>query len=77
MALQQIRFIDKEKDKAKFFATVRQRVDGYFKENKLSKHYNSTMVIKTIVLLSGYIIPFLSILFLPNFFLLPAPRQYP
>jgi linoleoyl-CoA desaturase len=59
----QIRFIDKDKDKTQFFATARRRVDAYFKENKLSKHYNAEMVIKTAVLLSGYIIPFLALLF--------------
>ena len=46
-----IRFIDPDKDKTLFFATLRKRVDGYFKEKNLSKHYNSTMVIKTIVLM--------------------------
>jgi len=41
----QIRFIDSDKDKAKFFSTLRQRVDAYFKENKISKHANAQMVI--------------------------------
>lgn len=58
----QIRFIDKDKDKALFFATLRQRVDGYFRENKLSKNYNRSMVIKTIVLLAAYISPFIAML---------------
>lgn len=57
-----IRFIDKDKEKAKFFATTRQRVDAYFKEKGLSKHYNSKMVIKTIVFLSAYILPFVGLL---------------
>jgi linoleoyl-CoA desaturase len=68
MSKDPIRFIDKDKDKAKFFSTLRQRVDGYFKENKLSKHYNSAMVVKTVVLLSGYILPFIALLlFKPTF----------
>jgi linoleoyl-CoA desaturase len=68
MAIQQIRFIDKDKDKAKFFSTLRQRVDAYFKENNLSKHYNAEMIIKTVILLSAYIIPFLAIIILqPSF----------
>ena len=32
MAFSPIRFIDKDKDKALFFSTLRKRVDGYFKE---------------------------------------------
>lgn len=68
MAFSHIRFIDKDKDKALFFATLRKRVDGYFKENHISRNFNATMVIKTIVLLSAYILPFLAILiFNPSF----------
>jgi len=68
MTLPQIRFIDKDKDKAKFFSTLRQRVDNYFKEKKLSKHANGKMVLKTIILLSGYILPFISLLVFQPFF---------
>lgn len=58
-----LQFIHKDKDKLLFFSTLRSRVDNYFKENKISKNYNSNMVIKTIVLLALYTIPFLYILF--------------
>ncbi len=68
MAFSPIRFVDKNKDKALFFATLRKRVDSYFRENNISKHYNSTMVIKTVILLSAYILPFVYILvFHPSF----------
>ncbi len=68
MAFSPIRFVDKDKDKALFFATLRKRVDSYFRENKISKHYNSTMVVKTVVLLTTYILPFIYILaFNPSF----------
>jgi len=68
MAFSHIRFVDKDKDKALFFATLRKRVDSYFKENKISKHYNTTMVVKTVVFLSAYILPFVAILiFNPSF----------
>ncbi len=68
MNQQAVRFIDRDKDKSKFFSTVRQRVDAYFKEHKLSKHYNAQMVIKTIALLSLYLLPFAAILiFQPSF----------
>lgn len=58
-----LQFIHKDKDKLLFFSTLRSRVDNYFKENKISKNYNSNMVIKTIVILALYTIPFLYILF--------------
>ena len=62
MISSQIRFIDKDRDKTKFFAALRQRVDAYFRENKLSKHANGQMVLKTVLLLSGYILPFIALL---------------
>jgi hypothetical protein len=37
-------------------------VDEYFRENKISKNYTSAMVIKTIILLSLYILPFVYLL---------------
>lgn len=44
--------------KQDFFITVSQRVNEYFKTNKISKHANATMVVKTIVMLSMYFIPY-------------------
>ncbi|MBN8704114.1 MAG: acyl-CoA desaturase [Bacteroidetes bacterium] len=58
-----IRFIDKDKNKIQFYSTLRKRVDSYFKDNNMSKHYNAEMVIKTITLLVGYFLPFACILF--------------
>lgn len=55
-------------DKSKFFHTLKHRVDTYFDENKISKHANTTMVVKTIVLLTGYSVPFIIMLALqPSF----------
>lgn len=62
MSTIQVRFIDPDKDKTLFFATLRKRVDNYFKENNISKHYNASMVIKTVVLLSAYLLPFTALL---------------
>ena len=63
-----LRFIDQDSTTKLFFPTVRQRVDAYFKENNISKHSDSTMVIKTIVLLSAYLLPFIALLlFQPSF----------
>lgn len=55
-----VRFVNK--DKNLFFPTLKKRVDGYFSENNLSRHADSSMVIKTVVLLSAYILPFVFIL---------------
>lgn len=62
----QVKFVSK--DKTQFFATLKKRVDNYFIENNLSKNANAEMVIKTITLLSLYVLPFLYVvLFSPSF----------
>lgn len=63
-----VNFINTDQDKLLFFATLRKRVDAYFRDNKLSKHYNSEMVIKTIVLLVFYIGSFAAIILLNSGF---------
>lgn len=55
-----VRFVNK--DRSTFFATLRKRVDTHFKEEQISKHANSTMVNKSVVLLLGYIVPFVLLL---------------
>lgn len=63
---EKVKFVNK--DKNLFFPTLRKRVDAYFQENNISKQANSTMVVKTIVLVSAYILPFLLLLaFQPSF----------
>jgi len=58
----------KPQDKSLFFPTLKQRVDDYFTSNNISKNANASMVIKTILLLSAYILPFIYILaFNPSF----------
>ncbi len=58
--LQKVKFINK--DKTQFFKTLKERVDIYFKENNISQHANSTMVFKTIFMLSLYFIPYVLII---------------
>ena len=53
--LQPIRFISK--DKSQFYQILHARVDSYFKDNNLSKYGNAGIVVKTIVLLSVYLLP--------------------
>lgn len=52
----------KPQPKSLFFPTLKQRVDDYFTTNNIKKTANASMVIKTIVLLAGYILPFIFIL---------------
>ena len=42
------------RDKSTFVKTLKKRVDNYFKENKLSKHANFNMVLKTVLLVLFY-----------------------
>ena len=48
---QKLRFVtkDREAKEAKFFATVKGRVDAYFKEKNISSHANAEMVFKTVL----------------------------
>lgn len=48
---EKIRYVAKDRDaiQGKFFATVKQRVDAYFKENNISKYANAEMVLKTTI----------------------------
>lgn len=45
-------------DQKNFYKTLRSRINTYFEQEKVSKQGNSTMYIKTIIMLSVYIIPF-------------------
>lgn len=45
-----------------FFPTLRKRVEDYFKNEGISRHANAAMVIKTIVLMTGYLAPFVLLL---------------
>jgi linoleoyl-CoA desaturase len=56
----QLRFVNK--DKNLFYATLKKRIDSYFIDNNISKHANGTMILKTVVLLTAYIAPFVYIL---------------
>lgn len=58
--IQTPRFVNK--NKTDFYRVLIQRVDKYFAENKLSKHADKGMVVKTIVMLSIYFIPYAMII---------------
>jgi linoleoyl-CoA desaturase len=58
-----IKFIDK--DRVQFAATLRKKVNNYFKEKKISTKGNSGMIVKAAVMLGLYLIPFAAILIFP------------
>jgi len=57
---QKIKFVNKEK--TQFFNTLKERVDNYFKENRISQHANLSMIIKTFFMLSLYFVPYFLIM---------------
>lgn len=54
---QKLRFVTKNREavEAKFFATVKNRVDAYFTEKNISSHANVPMVLKTILFLGSLV----------------------
>ncbi len=44
---------------AEFYKTLQQRVREYFKQNNISRFGNSGMVVKTIFMISLYVVPFI------------------
>ena len=55
-----VRFSNREQ--AAFFSTLRKRVDGYFKENNISRHADARMVTKTVVMVLAHIVPFIALI---------------
>lgn len=49
-----VKFVNR--DRSTFFATARQRVDAYFKENEISTHANTAMWMKACFFLGGYVL---------------------
>lgn len=58
-----VKFIGQEH--ATFFPTLRSRINQYFKDNNLSRYGNREMVVKTVVLVSIYLLAYVAILTLP------------
>jgi len=60
MILEEVKFT--KNDKADFYKELRKRVNSYFKDNNISKYANAAMVIKTIFMVSLYLVPFILML---------------
>jgi linoleoyl-CoA desaturase len=52
------------RDKSAFYPTLKARVDQYFKEQGLSRHANTQLVVKAVVLIALYTLPFAALLIL-------------
>lgn len=60
-----IRFTGKNKLEKEFVRTLQKRVNDYFKTNAISTKANASIVIKTVLLFSLYVFPFILILIVP------------
>jgi linoleoyl-CoA desaturase len=57
---QPIRFVSQ--DKSEFYSVLHARVNAYFKKERRSKHADGSVVFKTLVLLSAYLLPLVLLL---------------
>lgn len=64
-----VRFSNREQND--FVSALRKRVDNYFKESNKSQNADLRMYVKTVVLVSAYILPFVAIVaFAPSFWVM-------
>lgn len=63
--MQSIRFTSPDKHEKQFVTELRKRVHDYFKLNRLSPKANVGMLVKTMILLSAYVVPFVLVLAVP------------
>lgn len=60
-----IRFTANDQKEKQFAAALRKNVNDYFKNNHLSTKANTSMIIKTVLLVSLYLVPFALVLSVP------------
>lgn len=60
-----IKFIGDSSVEKQFVATLRKNVNDYFKQKGISVKGNHTMYIKSVVMLSLYVLPFVLLLIVP------------
>jgi linoleoyl-CoA desaturase len=58
-----IKFVNK--DRRQFAATLRKKVNSYFKEKKISSKGNGSMIVKAVIMLGLYLVPFALVLIFP------------
>ena len=65
--MKKIQFSKEDATQETFSATLKKNVSNYFKDRKLAKTANTTMIVKTITMISLYLVPFVLLLILnPN-----------
>ncbi|MFY0653691.1 MAG: acyl-CoA desaturase [Cyclobacteriaceae bacterium] len=63
-------FNNEDENSKKFTATLNKRVNDYFKSNDISRYGNMEMYMKTVAMLSLFILPYLSLIFFePDIFI--------
>ena len=60
--MESVKFVRQNAREREFAAAVRKRVRAYFKENNKSIYGNFSMYLKTVIILSIYLVPFILIL---------------
>lgn len=53
-----VKFVSRDNPREKFYPVLRGRVKDYFEENNLSRHHNPQMILKSIIMLSLYFVPY-------------------
>lgn len=60
-----VRFTSKQASEKEFVAALKKSVNNYFKQNNLSTKANGEMVIKSVLLILSYLLPFVLVLTVP------------
>lgn len=63
--METIKFTNSKVEDKDFAMALRKNVNDYFKTNKISTNANAAMVIKTIILISIYVVPFIVLVTTP------------
>lgn len=63
--MKQVRFTSREAREKEFVAALKKNVNNYFRQNGISTRANWKMIVKSVILLSTYILPFILVLTVP------------
>jgi len=63
--MQSVKFISKNKQEHQFVTSLRKKVHEYFRQNNISPKANAAMVVKSVILINLYLIPFIVLLLVP------------
>lgn len=63
--MEKIRFFSKDRNEKEFAVEVKKRVHSFFVQNKISIQGNTKLYLKSAVMLSIYLVPFILILIIP------------